>query len=57
MSLKDISIYIEDMYDTEVSTTVLSEITDRVIPQVKEWQNRPLDDVYPIVWLDRNNFV
>jgi len=56
MSLKDISIYIEDMYDTEVSTTVLSEITDRVIPQVKEWQNRPLDDVYPIVWLDAMHY-
>ncbi len=56
MSLKDINIYIEDMYDTEVSTTVLSEITDRVIPQVKEWQNRPLDDVYPIVWLDAMHY-
>lgn len=56
MSLKDISIYIEDMYDTEVSTTVLSEITDRVIPQVKEWQNRPLDEVYPIVWLDAMHY-
>ena len=44
------------MYDTEVSPTVLSEITDRVIPQVKEWQNRPLDDVYPIVWLDAMHY-
>ena len=56
MSLRDISIYIEDMYDTEVSPAVLSEITDRVIPQVKEWQNRPLDDVYPIVWLDAMHY-
>jgi putative transposase len=56
MSLRDIGLYIEDMYDTEVSPTVLSEITDRVIPQVKEWQNRPLDDVYPIVWLDAMHY-
>jgi putative transposase len=56
MSLRDIGVYIKDMYDTEVSPTVLSEITDRVIPQVKEWQNRPLDDVYPIVWLDAMHY-
>ena len=56
MSLRDIGIYIEDMYDTEVSPTVLSGITDRVIPQVKEWQNRPLDDVYPVVWLDAMHY-
>jgi len=56
MSLRDISLYIEEMYDVEVSPTVLSEITDRVIPLVKEWQNRPLDDVYPIVWLDAMHY-
>ncbi|WP_010423078.1 IS256 family transposase [Anaerophaga thermohalophila] len=56
MSLRDISSHIAEMYDTEVSPTVLSEITDRVIPQVKEWQNRPLDDVYPIVWLDAMHY-
>lgn len=56
MSLRDISIHIQEMYDVEVSATTLSEITDRVIPQVKEWQNRPLDDVYPIVWLDAMHY-
>lgn len=56
MSLRDIAIYIDDMYDTEVSPTILSEITDRIIPKVKEWQNRPLDDVYPIVWLDAMHY-
>lgn len=56
MSLRDISSHIAEMYDTEVSPTILSEITDRVIPQVKEWQNRPLDDVYPIVWLDAMHY-
>lgn len=56
LSLRDISVYIEDMYDVDVSATVLSNITDRVIPQVKEWQNRPLDDIYPIVWLDAMHY-
>lgn len=56
MSLRDISIHIEEMYDVEVSAATLSEITDRVIPQVKEWQNRPLDAVYPIVWLDAMHY-
>lgn len=56
MSLRDISIHIEEMYDVGVSATTLSEITDRVIPQVKEWQNRPLDEVYPIVWLDAMHY-
>lgn len=56
MSLRDISIHIQEMYDVEVSAATLSEITDRVIPQVKEWQNRPLDEVYPIVWLDAMHY-
>jgi len=56
LSLRDISIHIENMYDVDVSATVLSNITDRVIPLVKEWQNRPLDDIYPIVWLDAMHY-
>lgn len=52
MSLRDISRHIKEMYDVDISHDTLSEITDRVIPQVKEWQNRPLESVYPIVWMD-----
>lgn len=52
MSFRDISAHIKEMYDTEISATTLSAITDRVIPLVKEWQSRPLDAVYCIVWLD-----
>lgn len=52
MSLRDISAHIKDMYDTEISATTLSAITDKIIPLVKEWQNRPLDSVYCIVFLD-----
>ncbi|MHB8739521.1 MAG: IS256 family transposase [Candidatus Dormibacteria bacterium] len=52
MSLRDISNHIKEIYDTDISATTLSAITDRVIPQVKEWQSRPLDEVYCIVWMD-----
>lgn len=52
MSLRDISGHIKEMYDTDVSATTLSAITDRIIPRLKEWQNRPLDQVYCIAWLD-----
>jgi transposase-like protein len=56
MSLRDISSHIKEMYDSEISHTVLSEITDRIIPQVKAWQNRPLEPVYCIVWLDAMHY-
>jgi transposase-like protein len=56
MSLRDISAHIAEMYDTEISHTVLSGITDRVIPQVKAWQGRPLEPVYCIVWMDAMHF-
>ena len=52
MSLRDISTHLEEMYDTSISHTVLSEITDRIIPQVRLWQSHALDAVYCIVWLD-----
>ena len=52
MSLRDISAHIKEMYDTEISAATLSAITDKVIPLVKEWQNRPLESLYCIVWLD-----
>ena len=55
-SFRDISNHIKKMYDVELSHSTLSEITDRVIPKVKEWQNRALDAFYPIVWLDAMHY-
>lgn len=52
MSYKDISTHIQEMYGLEVSAGALSAVTDKIIHTVKEWQARPLDSVYPIVWLD-----
>lgn len=56
MSLRDISAHIEEMYGMAISHTTLSEITDRIIPKVREWQSRPLEPVYTIVWLDAMYF-
>lgn len=56
MSFRDISKHIKDMYDTEISHTTLSTITDKIIPEVKEWQSRPLEELYTIVWLDAMHY-
>lgn len=56
MSFRDMRSHIKEMYDVEISHSTLSEITDRVIPQVKAWQCRPLDSLYTIVWLDAMHY-
>ncbi|MFN6070195.1 MAG: transposase, partial [Pseudanabaena sp.] len=52
MSVRDIQGQLQEMYGVEVSPTLISNVTDAVIDEVKQWQNRPLDAVYPIVFLD-----
>lgn len=52
LSTRDIVDAFKEMYDADVSATLISRVTDRVIDQVIEWQSRPLDAVYPIVYLD-----
>ncbi len=56
MSLRDICSHIKEMYDTDISHTVLSQITDKIIPDIKEWQSRPLESMYCIVWLDAMHY-
>lgn len=56
MSYSDISTHIEELYGLEVSESTLTGITDVLIPKVKEWHNRPLEAVYPVVWLDAIHF-
>jgi putative transposase len=56
MSFRDISSHIEEMYDVCISHSTLSEITERIIPKVKEWQSRPLEEMYTIVWLDAMHY-
>ena len=52
MSVRDIQSQLQEMYGVEVSPTLISNVTDEVMDEVKQWQNRPLDAVYPIVFLD-----
>ena len=52
MSYQDISGHIEEMYGMELSKAQLTAITDRIRPEIEEWRSRPLDEVYPFVWLD-----
>ena len=56
MGLRDISSHIKKMYDTNISHTVLSQITDKIIPDIKAWQSRPLESMYCIVWLDAMHY-
>lgn len=52
MSYSDIAGHVEELYGISVSTATISTITDKLIEAVKAWQARPLDSVYPFVWLD-----
>jgi transposase-like protein len=56
MSLRDISSHIKEMYDMDISHDTLSTITERIMPLVKEWQSRPLDELYCIVWMDAMHY-
>jgi putative transposase len=52
MSTREITGHLEELYGTEVSRELISTITDAVIDEVRTWQGRPLDEVYPVVFLD-----
>jgi transposase-like protein len=52
MSTRDIEDHLRDIYGIDASPALISRITDKVLPAVVEWQSRPLDKVYPIVFLD-----
>ena len=52
MTVREIQAHLQEMYGTEVSPSLISSVTDAVVDEVKLWQGRPLDAVYPIVYLD-----
>jgi putative transposase len=52
MTTRDIQSHLEEMYGVEVSAALVSEVTDAVMEDVKAWQSRPLDAVYPVVYMD-----
>ena len=52
MSTDDISDHVQDIYGIAVSDTTVSRITDKILPLAKEWQQRPLETIYAVVFLD-----
>lgn len=56
MSTRDIESQMQDLYGLDISPTMVSKVTDKIMPLVKEWQSRPLHRVYPIVYLDAIHF-
>ena len=52
MSNRDIEDHLKNIYGIEVSSTMISKITDKILPEIKEWQTRQLEEVYPIVFMD-----
>jgi putative transposase len=56
VSTRDIQDHLEHLYGIEVSPTMISNVTNKIIPLIKEWQNRPLQSVYAVVFLDAIHF-
>ncbi len=52
MTTRQISDTLEDIYGFEASEGFISDVTDKILPQIEEWQHRPLDDVYPVIFID-----
>lgn len=52
MSNRDIENHLNNLYGIDVSSSMISKITDKIIPEIREWQSRQLEDVYPIVFMD-----
>lgn len=52
MTTRQISDTIEDIYGFETAEGFISDVTDKIMPQIEDWQNRPLDEIYPVVYID-----
>ncbi len=52
MSVRDIQLHLDDLYGYELSTQTISNITEKVMEKANEWQSRPLDKIYPIIFMD-----
>ena len=56
LSYRDIRSQLEEIYGVEISDGTISSITDRIIPVIREWQSRPLEGIYPVIWMDAMHF-
>ena len=52
MTENDIAAHIEEIYGLDVSDSTISRVTDKILPIAKEWQSRPLEEVYAVVFMD-----
>lgn len=52
MSVRDIEDHIRDIYGVDASASLISRITDKIMPELIEWQQRPLSEIYPVVFFD-----
>ena len=52
MTVRDIQAHVQELYDHEISKDLVSTITDGVVEEMQEWRNRPLNKLYPIVFID-----
>jgi putative transposase len=52
MTVRDIHGHLKDIYGVEVSPDLLSSVTNDIMSDMREWQNRPLEEIYPIVYFD-----
>ena len=52
MTTRQISDTLEDIYGFEASEGFISDVTDKILPQIEDWQNRPLSEVYPVIFID-----
>ena len=57
MTIGDIETHVREIYGIEVSDTTVSRITDKILPIAKEWQQRPLESVYAVVFLDAIHYI
>ena len=56
LSTRDIEDHLRDIYGVEASASLVSRITDKIMPELVEWQSRPLSEIYPVVFFDGVNF-
>ena len=52
MTTRQISDTLMDIYGFEASEGFISDVTDKILPQIEEWQNRPLSEIYPVLFID-----
>lgn len=56
VSTREIQDHLQNLYGIEVSPTLISNVTNKIVPLIKEWQNRPLQGVYAVVYMDAIHF-